>query len=81
MLLLFFLFGSDEMKQIKQLYGYSGPVMMFGRCVADNWKGETYASSAEKARSNLTYAYKINHNLAPHAKVSLPGLIKLGGVI
>ena len=34
------------------LYSYTGPVTMFDRCVANCWKGETYASSEKKAKSN-----------------------------
>lgn len=26
-------------------YAYNGPVMEFGRCIADNWAGSTYAAS------------------------------------
>ena len=32
------------------LYSYTGPVTMFDRCVANYWKGETYASSEKKAK-------------------------------
>ena len=53
--------------------------MIFGRCVANRWNGATYATSEQKARSNLAYAYKISNNLAPNAKISLPGPITLGG--
>ena len=40
------------------LYSYTGPVTMFDRCVANYWKGETYASSERKAKSNLIFQYK-----------------------
>lgn len=60
------------------LYSYAGPVTMFDRCVAHRWQGETYAPSAQKAKSNLIYQYKKQNGLVPAAKVSLPGkLVKL----
>lgn len=60
------------------LYLYTGPVTMFDRCVANDWKGETYASSEKKAKSNLIFQYKKQHGLIPASKVNLPGkLVKL----
>ena len=32
-------------------YAYDGPVMEFDTCVADRWKGSTYAVSENKART------------------------------
>ena len=58
------------------MYTYSGPVMMFETCVADNWKGETTAVTERKARSNLTYQYKSQNGLLPSAHITLPGKIK-----
>ena len=55
------------------LYSYTVPVTMFDRCVANYWKGETYASSEKKAKSNLVYQYKKQNGLIPGTKVSLPG--------
>lgn len=57
-------------------YTYNGPVMMFGRWVA-NWKGETMADSEKKAKSNLIYQYKKKNKLVPSAKVNLPGELTL----
>lgn len=60
------------------LYSYNGPVTVFDRCVSNCWKGETYASSAKKAKSNLIFQYKQKNGLTPASKVSLPGkLVKL----
>lgn len=60
------------------LYSYAGPVTMFDRCVANIWKGETYASSEKKAKSNLIFQYKKQNGLVPSTRVSLPGkLVKL----
>ena len=60
------------------LYSYAGPVTMFDRCIASIWKGETYASSEKKAKSNLIFQYKKQNGLIPASKVSLPGkLVKL----
>ena len=60
-----------------QKYTYDGPVLEFDRCVADHWKGETIATSENKARSNLTYQYKKQNNRVPGTKVTLPGKIKI----
>lgn len=40
-------------------YAYNGPVMEFGKCIANNWEGSTYAASEKKAKSWL----KINYHL------------------
>lgn len=58
-------------------YSYDGPVLIFGICVADHWKGTTIAVSENKARSNLTYQYKKKNNQLPGTKVELPGVITL----
>lgn len=58
-------------------YIYDGPVMLFERCVADHWKGETMAPTKAKARSNLAYQAKKQMNLIAGTKVKLPGKIKI----
>lgn len=57
------------------LYTYSGPVMEFDRCIANLWRGSTYALSEKKARSNLTYQFKKSTNRVSNTKISLPGKI------
>lgn len=56
-------------------YRYQGAVTQFGRCVANNWVGETCAVSPQKAKSNLVYKYKRDHNLAATSKIELPGKV------
>ena len=46
-------------------YAYDGPVMEFENCVAHRWKSTTYAVSEKKARSNLVYQFKKQHNRLP----------------
>ena len=58
-------------------YVYEGPVMMFNTLVVEYWKGETMAPSESKARSNLTYRFKTEHNRLPGSKYSLPGKVKM----
>lgn len=60
------------------LYLYDGPVASFGRVVKKRWKNSTYAVSDKKARSNLTYKYKKQHNLTADSKIELPGEIIMG---
>lgn len=54
-------------------YLYDGPVMEFNVCIANNWKGQTVASSEKKARNNLTYQFKKATNRVAATRVTLPG--------
>lgn len=54
-------------------YSYNGPVMEFEQCVSNNWEGTTYAASEKKARSNLAYQYKRQHNKIAATRITLPG--------
>lgn len=58
-------------------YIYDGPVMEFGRCIADRWIGSTYAVSEKRARSNLSYQFKKNNNRIAGTKITLPGKVKM----
>ena len=59
-------------------YIYDGPVKEFERIVSEKWKGETYAVSERKARSNLAYQFKKEYGRTPNTKISLPGdIIKI----
>lgn len=56
-------------------YIYEGPVTEFGAIVAFHWKSETVATSESKARCNLKYQYKVQHNKKPGVRIDLPGKI------
>lgn len=58
-------------------YIYDGPVMEFGVCIADRWRGSTYAKSEKKARSNLNYQFKKQNNRVPGARIVLTGKIDM----
>lgn len=58
-----------------QVYEYNGPVLEFGRCIADNWKGTTRAESERKAKSNLTYQFKKHMGKLQGTKIELPGKV------
>lgn len=60
-------------------YIYEGPVMKFGTCIVNHWKGETVAVSESEARSNLIYQYKTNNHCLPSANITLPGKISKVG--
>ena len=60
-----------------ELYSYDGPVMEFERVISNRWVGTTYAVSPIKARSNLVYQFKKQHNKVASAKITLPGKIEL----
>lgn len=53
-------------------YIYDGTVMAFEDILDRNWHGETFAPTEGRAKSNLSYKYKIDHNLAKDSKVTLP---------
>lgn len=57
-------------------YVYKGPVTTFGTCICDIWEGETVAPTPRKAKSNLAYRFKKEHNRTPNTKIELPGDIK-----
>lgn len=54
-------------------YSYEGPVMEFGRVIADKWYGSTFAPTEKKARCNLTYQFKKQYNKVSNAKITMPG--------
>ena len=58
-------------------YAYSGPVMKYETCVANNWTANTRAATLRKARSNLTYRFKKENNMLANVKITLPGKIIL----
>lgn len=60
---------------MKACYYYEGPVMVFDKCVAYKWQATTFATSEQKAKSNMIYQYKQRNNLSPNTKVSLPGSV------
>ena len=62
------------------LYSYDGPVLEFDRIVANHWRGQTYAASEAKARSNLAFQFKRDTGRIPRSKIILPGKIVAEGV-
>ena len=57
-------------------YYYNGPVMYFDKCVCDRYSAETVAATPAKAKSNLAYRYKMENNMVPATRISLPGKIE-----
>lgn len=58
-------------------YHYDGPVVKFNVCIQDRWKASTFALSEAKARNNLAYRYKKEHEMVPNTKITLPGRLIL----
>ena len=54
-------------------YTYDGPVMEFGKCIANRWQASTRATSEAKARSNLAYQFKRDNKRPPNTQITLPG--------
>lgn len=52
-------------------YVYKGPVVRFGRVIAESWTGETSAVSEKKAMTNLEYQFKKYAGLAANVNVGL----------
>lgn len=59
------------------LYSYDGPVKEFDNFLMRSWKATTYAVSEKKARCNLMFRFKKEHNRTPDARITLPGKITL----
>lgn len=55
---------------------YNGPVKEFDMVISEHWSGETMADTEKKARSNLTYQYKRQHNRVAQSRIALPGVIE-----
>lgn len=56
-------------------YIFGGQVTVFGKLKTDYWYGETVATSAEKAKSNLIFQFKKENKLMQNSKVDLIGKI------
>jgi hypothetical protein len=63
----------NQVKDERRLYQYEGAVLIFDRVVANNYKAQTRASSAAKARSNIAYQFRRKANIADHIPVKLTG--------
>ena len=58
-------------------YEYSGPVMLFDKCIAYIKSAETIATSEAKARSNIAYRWKKENGYGPNQKITLRGNLVL----
>lgn len=47
--------------------------MEFDRVINNRWCGTTEAVSEKKARSNLSYQFKMEYKKNPNSKIILPG--------
>ena len=61
------------------MYIYDGPVLEFGKVIADRWVAKTYAPGEGRARCNLAYQFKKQHNRVASAKITLPGKLEYLG--
>ena len=58
-------------------YSYDGPVLECDKCIDYRWTSSTYATSEQKARSNLAYQFKKENNKVSTTKITLPGKLIL----
>lgn len=56
---------------MKRYYHYNGPVVAFGKVIANKWSSKTIATSEENALNNLGYQFKKEVTLPPSARVNL----------
>lgn len=63
----------------KQTFYFTGIVKYFDQIINTNYQACTRASSKEKAKNNICYRYKREHNLVANTKISLSGTIKILG--
>ena len=56
---------------MKKKYYYNGPVFRFGRDYIGDWKATTVTVSSARARANLEYRYKMEHNLMASSAIRL----------
>ena len=63
----------NQDREEKRLYEYQGAVLIFDRIVDYNYRAQTRARSAAKARSNIAYQYRKDANIADHIPVELSG--------
>ena len=62
-----------QAKEERRLYEYEGAVLIFDRVAAHNFRAQTRAASAAKARSNIAYQFRKTANIADHIPVKLTG--------
>ena len=70
------------MKKNNKKYSYSGPVLYFGKIVAQNWESQTYATSEKQAINNLIFQFKNKMGYIPTVNVTLgkkPVLVEEAG--
>lgn len=58
-------------------YSYKGPVLEYGRLLADDFTAETYAVSAAKAKSNIAYQFKKQTGRGASSKITLTGKVMI----
>lgn len=55
------------------VYIYKGPVESKYNCLEQWWEAETTAETESKARSNLAYRYRRDHDIFRGTAIKLPG--------
>jgi hypothetical protein len=58
-------------------YIYDGPVKEFDKIITSRWQSSTCAMSEDRARSNLSYQFKVANKKTKTTKIILPGKIIL----
>ena len=59
------------------LYFYDGPVLEFGKIIAEHWQASTRAVSEKKARCNLAHQFKTQYGKIPTSKITIPGKLTI----
>lgn len=64
------------MTKTKKNFSFVGAVVCDGIAIERGYKAETFAISAKKAISNLTYRYRVDHDISKAKKLELVGDLK-----
>ena len=58
-------------------YLYEGPVKEFNQIINPKWMGMTIAATEKKAKSNLSYQFKLKAQKTANSKITLPGKLEI----
>lgn len=65
--------GELKMNATKRRYSYNGAVRSFDDILSVKWRGQTFAESEKKARSNLGYQFRKHMGLSQSVPIRLTG--------
>jgi len=70
---IFFQNGEMKNEHHEKRYSYDGAVRSFDDILSVKWRGQTFAESEKKARSNLGYQFRKHMGLSQSVPIRLTG--------